>query len=200
MAFIKITAIGNVGQQPTINPLPSGDLVANFSLAATEKWKDKQSGEQRERTEWIRVSVFGGLVNVVQNYVGQGSKLYVEGDLRTSKYMKDGVEVTGVELRAEKIELLGEPKGQQAGAQNNQGYQQHASHQNAGYQNGNGRQQAPQQNGGYQQGNGRQQAPKQNNAYQRQPQQGYQRGNGRQQAPQQPAYQQNGQYGEFENQ
>lgn len=197
MAFIRITALGNVGQNPIINTLPSGDLVANFSLAATEKWKDKQTGEQRERTEWLRVSAFGGLANIVQQYVAQGSKVYVEGDLRTSKYMKDGVEVTGVEMRLEKLELLGEPKGQQAGAQNNQGYQQHAPQHNSGYQ-----QQAPQQNGGYQRGNGRQQPPAQNSGYQQHaPQQngGYQRNNQRQQAPQ-PAYQQNGQYGDFNNQ
>lgn len=194
MAFIKITAIGNVGQQPTINTLPSGDAVANFSLAATEKWKDKQTGEQRERTEWLRVSVFGGLVNVVQNYVGQGSKLYIEGDYRTSKFMKDGVEVTGVELRAEKIELLGEPKGQQAGAQHNQGYQQ--APQQAP------RQQAPQQ--GYQQAP-RQQAPQQ--GYQQAPRQqapqGYQKNAQRQPAPQQgyqqPAYNQHDQFSEYDH-
>lgn len=202
MAFIEITAIGNVGQQPQINTMPSGDQVANFSLASTTKWKDKATGEPRERTEWIKVSVFGGLVNVVSQFVGQGSKLFVKGEYRTNKYMKDGVEVIGVELRAEKIELLGEPKGQQAGANNNQSYQaapQQAPQQ--GYQQA-PRQQAPQQ--GYQQAP-RQQAPQQGYQQGRQqaPQQGYQKNAQRQPAPQQgyqqPAYNQQDQFSEYDH-
>lgn len=166
MAFIKITAVGNVGSDPIISTLPSGDVVANFSIASTEKWKDKQSGEPRERTEWIKVSAFGGIAqNVVAPYVHKGSKLYIEGEYRTSKYMKDGVEMTGVELRVKEIELLSPPPQQGAGQQG--GYQQPAPQQQGGYQQSAPRQQAPQQQGGYQpNGQYQQQAPQQQGGYQ----------------------------------
>lgn len=85
----KVILIGNAGQDPDVRRMPSGDAVANISLATSETWKDKQ-GQKQERTEWHRVVFFGKLAEIVEKYVRKGSKLYVEGKLRTRKYDKDG--------------------------------------------------------------------------------------------------------------
>lgn len=77
--------IGNVGRDPEIRALQNGDEVANLSLGVSARWKD-QSGKQQERTEWVRVVVFGGLVNVVKNYVKKGSHLFISGKLQTRKW------------------------------------------------------------------------------------------------------------------
>lgn len=83
----KVILIGNVGKDPEIRSTQSGNKIANLSLATSESWKDKQTGERQERTEWHRVVVFGeGLVRVIENYVKKGSKLYVEGQLQTRKW------------------------------------------------------------------------------------------------------------------
>ena len=83
----KVILIGNVGKDPDIRSTQSGSKIANLSLATSESWKDKQTGERQERTEWHRVVVFGeGLVRVIENYVKKGSKLYVEGQLQTRKW------------------------------------------------------------------------------------------------------------------
>jgi single-strand DNA-binding protein len=86
----KVMLIGNVGRDPEIVYFKSGDAVAKFSLATTEKWKSKE-GEQKEKTEWHNVEVFGGAAEVVKNYVEKGKQLYIEGQLQTDKYEKDGV-------------------------------------------------------------------------------------------------------------
>lgn len=83
----KVQLLGNVGQEPDIRTFESGNRAANFTLATSERWKDRTTGEQRERTEWHRIAVFNdGLVGVIQKYVRKGSKLYVEGQLRTRKW------------------------------------------------------------------------------------------------------------------
>lgn len=82
----EVTLIGNVGQAPDVRAMPSGDPLANFSLATSEVWKDRQTGEAKERTEWHRVVVFGPLAEVVKQYVGKGSRLYLKGTLRTHKW------------------------------------------------------------------------------------------------------------------
>jgi single-strand DNA-binding protein len=89
----KVSLIGNVGKDPEIRAMNNGNRVASFSMAMTESWKDKSSGDKKERTEWANVVVFNdGLVGVIDNYVSKGSKLYVEGQLQTRKYEKDGTE------------------------------------------------------------------------------------------------------------
>lgn len=99
----KVILIGNLGRDPEIRSFQNGGRVASFSLATSENWKDKATGEKKERTEWHRVSVLNDkLVEVVERYVKKGSKLYVEGQLETRKYTdKDGVEkyTTEVVLR-----------------------------------------------------------------------------------------------------
>ena len=83
----KVILVGNVGQDPEVRQFQNGGQVCSFSLATSETWKDKNTGERRERTEWHRVSVFNeGLIRVIQNYVKKGSKLYVEGQLETRKW------------------------------------------------------------------------------------------------------------------
>lgn len=93
MSVNKAIILGFVGNEPEIKQTKSGDNVANFSVATSTSWKDKSSGEKKEATEWHRVTAFGNLANVVANYVKKGSKVYVEGSIKTEKYTdKDGVE------------------------------------------------------------------------------------------------------------
>lgn len=88
----KVILVGNLGNDPEVRTFGNGGKVANFSLATSENWRDRQSGERREKTEWHRVAVFGeGLVGVIERYVKKGSKLYVEGKLQTRKWQdRDG--------------------------------------------------------------------------------------------------------------
>ena len=87
----KVILIGNLGADPDVRYMPSGDAVANCRIATSEAWKDKQSGELQERTEWHNVVFFGKLAEVVKQYVHKGSKIYVEGKLRTRKWQtQDG--------------------------------------------------------------------------------------------------------------
>lgn len=88
----KVILVGNVGQDPEVRQFQNGGQVCSFSLATSENWKDKNTGERREKTEWHRVSVFNeGLIRVIQSYVKKGSKLYIEGQLETRKWQdRDG--------------------------------------------------------------------------------------------------------------
>jgi single-strand DNA-binding protein len=95
----KVILIGNLGRDPEVRSFPNGGRVANFSIATSESWKDKTSGEKKERTEWHRISVTNdALVGIVEKYVKKGSKLYIEGQLETRKYEKDGREVYTTEV------------------------------------------------------------------------------------------------------
>ncbi len=96
----KVILVGNVGNDPEIKTMQSGDKVCNLSIATSETWKDKATGERKEKTEWHRVVVFNqNLVNVCENYIKKGSKLYVEGQLETRSYEnKDGQKVYTTEI------------------------------------------------------------------------------------------------------
>jgi len=95
----KVQIIGNVGKDPEIRAMQSGDKVANISVATSEKWTDKASGEKKERTEWHRVVVFGPLADIVDRYTKKGSKIYVQGSLQTRKWTdKDGAEKYSTEV------------------------------------------------------------------------------------------------------
>ena len=87
----KVILVGNVGGDPDIRYMPSGNAVANITLATSESWKDKQTGQPQEKTEWHRIVFFGRLAEVVGQYVRKGSKLYVEGKLQTREWEKDGI-------------------------------------------------------------------------------------------------------------
>lgn len=109
--------IGHLGKDPEVRYLPSGEAVANFSIATTEKWKDKNSGEQREETEWHRVSVFGRLAEIVGEYLKKGSLVFIQGKIKTRKYTdKDGAERYATEIRAEALKMLGGRDSNQSGA------------------------------------------------------------------------------------
>ncbi len=105
----KVILVGNLGKDPESRTFQSGDKVVNFTIATSESWKDKASGEKKERTEWHRIAVYNqGLVNVCENYLKKGSKVYIEGQLETRKWTdKDGVEkyTTEIALRPFRSEL-----------------------------------------------------------------------------------------------
>lgn len=116
----KVIIVGNLGRDPEMRAFPNGDKVANVTIATTDKWKDKGSGEQREHTEWHRVAFTGGLAGIVELYLRKGSQVYVEGSLRTRKWTdQDGVQKYSTEIRAENMQMLGgrPDSGQQQGSQ-----------------------------------------------------------------------------------
>lgn len=82
----KVILVGNLGQDPEVRYMPSGGAVANITIATSESWKDKNTGEQREKTEWHRVAIFGKLAEVAGEYLRKGSQVYIEGQLQTSKW------------------------------------------------------------------------------------------------------------------
>lgn len=104
----KVILVGNLGRDPEIRYLPSGDAVANFSIATTDKWKDKTSGEMKEATEWHRISMFGRNAEVAGEYLKKGSQVYIEGKLQTRKWTdKEGHERTTTEVKADTMQMLG---------------------------------------------------------------------------------------------
>ena len=104
----KVILVGNLGRDPEIKVFPSGDQVANVTIATTDKWKDKQTGEMREATEWHRVVFNGRLAEIVGQYLRKGSQVYVEGSLRTRKWTDNaGVEKYSTEIRADNMQMLG---------------------------------------------------------------------------------------------
>jgi single-strand DNA-binding protein len=108
----KVILVGNLGRDPEVRAFPSGDRVANCTMATTESWKDKQTGERRELTEWHRLTFRGGLVGVVEQYLRKGSQIYVEGSIRTRKYTdKDGAEKSIVEINVTDMTMLGSRQG-----------------------------------------------------------------------------------------
>jgi single-strand DNA-binding protein len=114
----KVILVGNLGRDPEVRYMPSGDAVANIAIATTDKWKDKQTGEQKEQTEWHRVSFFGKLAEIAGQYLFKGSQVYIEGKLQTRKYTdKDGVEKFATEIRADTMQMLGSRQGGEGGGQ-----------------------------------------------------------------------------------
>ncbi|NRA19247.1 MAG: single-stranded DNA-binding protein [Oceanospirillaceae bacterium] len=178
----KVILIGNVGGDPEVRYMPNGSAVTTITLATSESWKDKQTGQTQERTEWHRVVFFNRLGEIAGEYLRKGSKVYVEGALRTNKWQdQEGKDRYRTEIIGNEMQML-DSRGGEGGFQGGQqqGGQQGQQQQGGGYQQG-GQQQ---QQGGYQQ-----QAPKQQAA----PQQNYQQTPPQQQAPAQnraPAQQQ----------
>lgn len=103
----KWIGIGNLGRDPEIKYLSSGEAVANFSIACSESWKDKATGEKKEITEWVRISFFGKLAEICGQYLKKGSQVYIEGSLRTRKWTdKDGQERYTTEIRGDEMKML----------------------------------------------------------------------------------------------
>lgn len=104
----KVIIVGNIGQDPETRYMPSGSAVTNLTVATNESWKDKQSGEQKERTEWHRVAMFGRLAEIAAEYLKKGSQVYIEGKLRTRKWQdKSGNDRYTTEIIADEMQMLG---------------------------------------------------------------------------------------------
>jgi len=107
----KAILIGNLGKDPETRTFPSGDQVCNVSLATTDKWKDKQSGEMREATEWHNLQFNGRLAEIAAQFLRKGSKVYVEGQLRTRSWEKDGAKHYQTFIRVDNMQMLdGKPR------------------------------------------------------------------------------------------
>ena len=102
----KVILVGNVGNEPEVRYMPNGNAVANISVATSDSWKDKNTGDQHERTEWHRVVFFNRLAEIVEQYVKKGSKLYIEGRLQTRSWEQDGVKRYTTEIVANEMQML----------------------------------------------------------------------------------------------
>jgi single-strand DNA-binding protein len=112
----KVILIGNLGADPETRAMPSGTTVANLRVATSESWRDKQTGEQQERTEWHRVALFGRLAEIAGEYLRKGSQVYIEGSLRTRKWQdKQGNERYSTEVVGNDLQMLGGRGGAGAG-------------------------------------------------------------------------------------
>lgn len=141
----KVILIGNLGQDPEVRFTPSGTAVANLSLATSDSWMDRQTGQRQERTEWHRVVMFNKLAEIAQQYLKKGSKLYVEGRLQTRKWQdQNGQDKYSTEIVANNMEMLDSRGGSDGG--------QYQPQQGGNYGGG----QQPQQGGGF--GGGQQQS------------------------------------------
>lgn len=104
----KVILVGNLGRDPETRYAPNGDAICNITVATTDNWKDKQTGEKKELTEWHRVSFYGRLAEIAGQYLKKGSPVYVEGSLRTRKWQdKEGNDRYTTEIRAEQMQMLG---------------------------------------------------------------------------------------------
>ena len=109
----KVILVGNLGRDPEIRTFPSGDQVANVTLATSDRWKDKQSGEMREHTEWHRLVFNGRLAEIAGQYLRKGSQIYVEGSIRTRKWQDQatGQDRYATEIRVDLMQMLGKREG-----------------------------------------------------------------------------------------
>ena len=104
----KVILVGNLGADPETRYMPSGSAVTNLSVATSESWKDKQTGEQKERTEWHKVAMFNRLAEIAAEYLRKGSQVYIEGKLRTRKWQdRDGNDRWTTEIVADEMQMLG---------------------------------------------------------------------------------------------
>ena len=107
MALNKVMLIGNLGADPEVRYMPSGGAVTNLRLATSERWKDKQTGENQERTEWHRIVLFNRQAEIAGEYLRKGSKIYIEGSLRTNKWQgQDGQDRYTTEIVAREMQFL----------------------------------------------------------------------------------------------
>jgi single-strand DNA-binding protein len=110
----KVIIVGNLGAEVETRYLPSGDAVASIRVATTDRYKDKQTGEMKEATEWHSISFFGKLAEIASQYLKKGSQVYIEGKLQTRKYTdKNGVEKFATGIKAETMQMLGSREGEQ---------------------------------------------------------------------------------------
>ncbi len=135
----KVIVVGNLGNDPETRYMPSGSAVTNMTVATNESWKDKQTGEQKERTEWHRVAMFGRLAEIAAEYLRKGSQVYIEGKLRTRKWQgQDGQDRYTTEIIADEMQMLGGRGGAGGGSFGGGGGQQGGGQQGGGQQGGGG--------------------------------------------------------------
>jgi len=116
----KVIIVGNLGADPDAKSMPSGNMVANFSVATTESWNDRDTGERQEKTEWHRVVFFGRIAEIADQYLKKGSQVYVEGKLQTRKWEdRDGNERWTTEIVGSQLEMLGDRMGSGSSQSNN---------------------------------------------------------------------------------
>jgi single-strand DNA-binding protein len=114
----KVILVGNLGQDPETRYMPSGKAVTNLRLATSDSWKDKQTGEQREQTEWHSIVMYDRLAEIAAEYLRKGSQIYVEGRLKTRKWQdKEGKDRYTTEVIASEMQMLGSRGGDRAGAE-----------------------------------------------------------------------------------
>ena len=172
----KVIIVGNLGKDPEVRFMPNGGAVANITVATSDSWKDKQTGEQKEKTEWHRVVMFGKLAEIAGEYLKKGSKVYLEGSLQTRKWTnQQGQEQYTTEIVLQGFNgvmqmLDGKSSQGQSGGFSNQGQQQQGGFQQQAPQQSGGcsQQQAPAQQGGFAP---QQQAPAQQGGFANQGQQ-----------------------------
>ena len=123
----KVILVGNLGNDPEVRYMPNGNAVANISIATSDSWKDKTSGEQQEKTEWHRVVFFNRLAEIVEQYVKKGSKIYVEGRLQTRSWEQEGVKRYSTEIVASEMQMLDGRTGPQEMTDNAFGQNQRPS-------------------------------------------------------------------------
>lgn len=122
----KVILVGNVGNDPEIRYMPSGSAVGNLSVATSEKWKDKQTGQQQEKTEWHKLIVFGKLADVFGQYVKKGDKIYIEGSLATRKWQdQSGHDRWTTEIKVSALQILRSPNQKDGGSEG--GYQKNSN-------------------------------------------------------------------------
>ena len=118
----KVIIVGNLGGDPETRYMPSGAAVTNLTVATNESWKDKQTGEQKERTEWHKVAMFNRLAEIAAEYLRKGSQVYIEGKLRTRKWQgQDGQDRYTTEIIADEMQMLGGRGGGSFGGSGQQG-------------------------------------------------------------------------------
>jgi single-strand DNA-binding protein len=165
----KVIILGNLGNDPEIRSFPNGGAVANLTIATSESWRDKQTGEQREKTEWHRVAVFGKLAEIAGEYLRKGSQVYIEGALQTRKWQdQNGQDRYTTEVVVQGfngvMQMIGARQGgqqQQQGGYNNNNQQPQQQNQNAGWGQPQQPAAAPQQQAGGYNNQQQQQAPQQ---------------------------------------
>lgn len=152
----KVILVGNLGQDPEVKYMPSGGAVTNISIATTDTWKDKATGEKKENTEWHRVVFFNRLAEIVGEYLRKGSQVYIEGNLRTRKWQdQNGVDKYTTEIVAREMQMLGGRAGGSSDFAPSQQSSQPQQQAQGGYQ---------QQGGGAPQQSAPQQSPQQSAA------------------------------------
>ena len=120
----KVILVGNLGRDPEMRTFPSGDQVANVTMATTDKWRDRQSGEPREHTEWHRLVFNGRLAEIAGQYLRKGSQVYIEGSIRTRKWQdaQTGQDRYSTEIRVDQMQMLGSRQGMGGPSDDGGGY------------------------------------------------------------------------------